>query len=124
MKSSLINRYSNYLKLGESRVCASECPIECNSVLYTIQSRYSVLGYNGFKLNVYFEDFEYTIIQQVPKITPFNLFGNIGGVFGLLLGASVMSFVEIFELGFVVVHGSFEHYLAKSVRQVKPKSRK
>ena len=52
-------------------------------------------------------------------ITPFSLFGNIGGVFGLLLGASVMSFFEIFELGFILVHGAFEYYLAKSVKTSK-----
>ena len=42
------------------------------------------------------------MITQVPKITPEGLLSNIGGVLGLLVGASLISLVEIIEIAFIL----------------------
>jgi hypothetical protein len=36
--------------------------------------------------NVFFENLDYTLISQKPKLEMFELISNIGGLFGLFLG--------------------------------------
>jgi hypothetical protein len=55
------------------------------------------------ELNVFYETFYYTAVSQFPKVTWQSLLGNVGGLFGLFLGASFLSFGEIFEFSFCVV---------------------
>ena len=50
------------------------------------------------KVNVYYDKFERTVIKQVPRISPQDLFANIAGVTGLMVGASLLSFVELLEI--------------------------
>ena len=47
---------------------------------------------------VYYDDLEYVLITQKPKMQTFDLVSNIGGLFGLFLGMSLLSFIELFEI--------------------------
>ena len=45
----------------------------------------------------------YTDYYEVPKTTVFDLVSTFGGVFGLFLGFSLLSFVEIVTLIFNII---------------------
>lgn len=116
-----INLYSKY------------CPVECNIVTYpltistssylsnpnsmkklfnntALSSKYSndTLNYDKIKnkvlaLNIYYDKLEYTLINQEPKFQILDLVSNIGGLLGLFLGVSLLSFLEIIEFTLEVV---------------------
>ena len=58
---------------------------------------YEELKRSVLSLNVYYEHMSYTYISQKPKTKLFDLISNVGGLFGICLGASFLSFVEILE---------------------------
>ena len=54
------------------------------------------------KVNIYYSDLNIEISSEMPAMTFITLVSNIGGVLGLFLGMSFLSFVEVFELGFEI----------------------
>ena len=57
--------------------------------------------YNAFdndiaSVQIYFEAGYATRIQKSPRLTWTNYFSNVGGIFGLVLGIGIISFVELF----------------------------
>ena len=56
------------------------------------------------KLNVYFDNLFYTIVDETPALTIDALISNLGGYLGLFLGMSILSFIEAFELGFYITY--------------------
>lgn len=98
--------------------CYKYCPLECDSVHYNIiQSNY-MYPYSGAVLNeklpnftsneevkmkyyefyIYYSELKYVSISQTPKTQPADLVSNIGGILGLFIGVSFLSFIEIFEV--------------------------
>jgi hypothetical protein len=93
------------------------CPLECNSITYEITHNIQPLlaqgkiikgNYPGFQtwenmtktyyqINVFYENLQYTLISQQPKIELFGLISNIGGTFSLFLDLSFFSFWEFFD---------------------------
>ena len=59
---------------------------------------------NKSRVYVYFEDFYYTSITEQPKISGESLVGNIGGLLGLFLGASLLTSVEFLDIAFSLLH--------------------
>jgi hypothetical protein len=49
-------------------------------------------------LNVYFASQEYTEIRETPKMSPFDLISNLGGVLGIFLGLSIFTLAEVMEI--------------------------
>jgi hypothetical protein len=124
----LTNQWSNYYSNNTFRNNLDMCPLECNSMTYEIsasQSDYpsyneylSLLNNsaliskfpNGnltsinelkqslYQIYIYFENLEYTKISEQPQNTIWNLISNIGGLFGLFLGLSVLSFIDFFQI--------------------------
>jgi len=90
---------SRFASIGANKICEEQCPMECDSISYslTIQSNYLNLSGNSH-VNIYYPDFYYTSITEQPKMTFDNLIGNLGGLLGLFIGGSLISFFEIFEL--------------------------
>ena len=104
--------------------CQNRCPLECESSILT--KTYKTANYppkslnneiiNGIynnlditinktqikqrvlEFNVYFLDFGENVVEHVPQVTISGLVSNIGGTFGLFLGSSLISFVEIIEI--------------------------
>ena len=59
---------------------------------------YESLKNNMAAFDLYYETLDYAIISEV-KYTPFLvLIANTGGIFGLFLGMSILSFVELIDL--------------------------
>ena len=47
---------------------------------------------------IFFEDMEYTFISQHAKTELWDLISSIGGLFGLFLGFSFLSLMDIFQI--------------------------
>lgn len=108
--------------------CGKECPLECDSMKYNlhesgsdypsrlyskslinnpvIKSKFanqSDLNYETLKrtmvqIMVYYKDLGYQQYDEVEKTTLPDLAANIGGLLGLFLGMSFLSFVELFDI--------------------------
>jgi len=114
---------SAYFKESNNNIyCSNYCPYECDTFTYDINSYsmttkssgnidYSETFFNTFGFNsydnvsntffafiVYYNDLQYTLIKQHPKIELFDLISNVGGTLGLFLGFSFISLLEAFEV--------------------------
>lgn len=106
--------------------CFPLCPLECASQKYTglvsfsdyptdygerallenpiVQKIYSNSSYstslrsNVLSLNIYYDKLAFTKVEEFASLDLITLLSNIGGIMGLFLGISVLSFVEIFEI--------------------------
>ena len=132
--SDFLNNFRRNLRQEK---CLNYCPLECDSMSFTIfsyveqypqsgmisdkiKADYSLELYDKFEevnkhlvvLYVYYDDLEYVVVSQEPKTETFNLISNIGGLFGVFLGISFLSFFEIFEVLFEILVS----YLSKNVR--------
>ena len=103
-----------------------ECPLECEKTTYTFSTshyyypnpeyakvrfstdilndsetidifQYSFLKNIFTSINIYYDDLSYTKVSQIAKMNFEDLMANIGGIFGLCIGISFLSFVEILE---------------------------
>ena len=85
--------------------CEPYCPLECDSVVFAskIQSYPTPKVPNNITLTIFYEEMSYTDYYEVPKTTVFDLVSTFGGVFGLFLGFSLLSFVEIVTLIFNII---------------------
>ncbi len=90
--------------------CSEYCPLECDSVSYSVSS-ISTFQQDKDIVYIYYGSLEYTSISQLPKIQPFDLVSNVGGILGLFIGMSFVSLFEIIEifieLGFVFFNRRF-----------------
>lgn len=92
----------DYWNKGANEVCKKLCPIQCNTFSLSISAFYEKMP-DSFPTNyaefyMFYETFDFTIISQTPKITSDVILGTIGGLIGLFLGASLLSFGEFFEI--------------------------
>ena len=119
-------------------VCHPHCPLECESISYSIslsfakfpnqiyyrqlinnsliKSKYPVeynIKYSDIEqsvvaFNVYYDDLKYTTITEVAKTTITDLISNMGGLLGLFIGVSFLSFGELVEMALEVIFILFE----------------
>jgi hypothetical protein len=123
----LSKNYFNIINSDINDLCKNECPLECDSVNYDTSytsSKFSKkrllknIKRNFFKqyfndlaknlteedldrvtiITVYYSDFSYKSIIEIPKMDFIDLIANIGGNLGLFIGVSFLSFAEIIEL--------------------------
>ena len=102
-----------FVLLGSNTICEKQCPIECDAMSYSISSLSNSLYTDYSIVNIYYEDFYYTSITEEPKTTFDNLIGTIGGLLGLFLGASLISFYEIIDLVISIIYISIQSYTSK-----------
>ena len=81
-------------------ICSQYCPLECDSVIY--QNSYSIMAYpqgkNQVKVLIYYGELKYTLFSQQAKMAFFDLISNLGGIMGVFLGMSFLSFIEMVEI--------------------------
>jgi hypothetical protein len=65
-------------------------PLDHNITLEDLRS--SLVAFN-----IYFDSFKLTRIRQMPKRDILDLISNFGGILGLFLGLSFLSFAEIIQ---------------------------
>ncbi|CAF0708693.1 unnamed protein product [Brachionus calyciflorus] len=101
------------------------CPIECDSIQYSTSLSYSryptnyYLNYiknktnilskinefynegniskSALIANIFYDELDYSVIEQVPAVSFDYLISNIGGNLGLFIGVSVLSLFELVE---------------------------
>ena len=104
--------------------CILKCPVQCDSLKYNYFISQAILNnqdsldvtsskYNSSKaksyqntnlsLNIYYDSFYYTVIEEVIKTELLDLISGIGGTIGLFIGCSVLSIAEIFEFIFLLI---------------------
>jgi hypothetical protein len=64
---------------------------------------YELIKESVLSFNIYYEDLSYVEYRQSPKTRPADLISNIGGIVGVFIGASFLSFVEIVECAIELV---------------------
>ena len=124
--------------------CPDLCPLECEYVKYGIISSFNSFptktGYRQMKdylkyleqknltfdyqkakdsllrISIYFDELKILEFSENAKMTITDLLSNCGGVLGLMLGISFLSFVEIVEVLF-----DFLNYLYKKHRKIQNK---
>ena len=74
-------------------ICRSQCDKECESILFNKQ----VITTFGNFFEFSYSDFSTLSITQIPKTDDFSLVSSIGGLLGLFVGTSMLSFAEILE---------------------------
>ena len=83
---------------SQKLIYSNHCPLECDSFEYSIDRFSTPLKGNEITIFIYYESLKYTLISQQPKTLLIDLIPNIGGILGLFIGISFLSFIEIIEL--------------------------
>jgi len=114
-----------FISSGESRKC--DCPLQCNQQKYPYSISASPLSqlflnrtqqqqtFKGRDVNVsrlsselvylevFYSELTYTSIQTFAAYSILDLVCDTGGAFGLILGGSVLSLVQIIQLAIQLV---------------------
>jgi hypothetical protein len=77
---------------------------------------YGVLKASAVCVNVYFNELQYTLMTDSPRMTFLDLVSNIGGLMGLFLGMSLLSLIEYVEIFIEIVAIFFGTKIQKSTR--------
>nr|XP_006815422.1 PREDICTED: acid-sensing ion channel 3-like [Saccoglossus kowalevskii] len=101
---------------GHKDMC--ECPVPCERTIYSSRLSYAqfpsdfaaneyskllnnsdsdYIRRNGLKLEIFYEELSFKEVTHQVEYELFKLFSDIGGSMGLLLGASFVTIVEIFD---------------------------
>ena len=89
---------SKFYKNNLANVCAEYCPLECDTVYYSVTENNYNPSDNFTTFIAYFRSLQYTLITQQPKMLTFDLISSIGGILGLFVGVSFVSLFEITEI--------------------------
>jgi len=108
-ESCIFKDRKKFFKKSILNECKKYCPEKCDTVFYSVNT--NVIDVNrqvGKKKDnqakitleffVYFHSLKYTYISQTAKAREFDLVSNIGGIFGLFVGLSFVSLLEVSEL--------------------------
>ena len=126
--------------------CSKFCPPECNKMVYTyttynaqfptkyyaehfikdfLKSKnpnssnidYKTIQDSNLAVSIYFKDIKYNLVQELLETSKFNLLSQIGGTMGMFLGASILSFFELFEIiieSFIMLFNCFSKKYKRS----------
>jgi hypothetical protein len=126
MTSCIAKYLREFRKKDQFEKCSEYCPLECDSMDFVITthseaillsgninkktknifsqySTYEQLRTKFLPIRVYFNEFKYTLISEKPETELFKFISDIGGILGLFLGVSFLSFIEIFEIIFEIL---------------------
>ncbi|XP_050719585.1 acid-sensing ion channel 4-like [Eriocheir sinensis] len=80
-----------------------ECLKQCNEDIYSIYTEAAKTNKDSAKLRVFFQDLTFDEVSEEIAYGTIALLCDIGGTLGLLLGASVLTFMEFLEVVIVKV---------------------
>lgn len=99
----------NFYTSSITEKCAKYCPLECTQISYSVEiSSIHLVNSSLTKLKVFYRSLKFTSITQEPKILLIDLVSNIGGTFGLFVGVSFVTIIEIIEVLTELVFLTFE----------------
>ena len=64
---------------------------------------------SSLALDIFIPRLEYTVINQKPKLTLFDLFAQVGGALGMLLSMSIFTCIEFVELVSLFIYSMIFH---------------
>ncbi|XP_045121788.1 degenerin mec-10-like [Portunus trituberculatus] len=83
---------------GGWRHSQCECMKQCNEDIYSMFTEAASTARDSAKLRVFFQDLTYDEVSEEIAYDTIALLCDIGGTLGLLLGASVLTFMEFLEV--------------------------
>ena len=117
---------------GNKQNCVKFCPLECETTSYMTKvdaikynpssyrykvSKEIISRYNDLSnmtddeikarllnLYVFIENLSHQEISQISKVTVPDFLSNVGGTFGLFMGISMITFVELLEFIWMLIH--------------------
>ena len=101
MSLANISYNSKVNPLDGVRVIIHNQTLDSYSIKYETLNSFTknpVINENMISFTVYYENLDYTVIDQVAQMKVFDLITNIGGNIGLFIGISFLSFAEFIEL--------------------------
>lgn len=133
----------NFFNGQAVKECHENCPIECKTIEYGTHvsisnyptqwyaslflnwsnsteffnqtPSFSFLKETTLMVNVFLKDLSYSVAYESPAITSDALLAYVGGTFGLFLGTSLLSLVEILEIVFLVIYSFYRNSLQKKI---------
>jgi len=144
IKNCVADKLREFRKNFQFEKCSKYCPLECDSISYSItplsksipgigEIDDTIMAVNSFNLSnlntyedikrhyvqlcVYYKNLEYTYIDQEAKTETFNFISNMGGILGLFLGISFLSFVEILEILIEYISILFENKKQQKIEE-------
>ena len=107
-------KQAEYTRKNIAKKCA--CDRECSKIGYNIQlssasvSKYFVsfmeqqhgippafLLENFLQVNIFYSELSYEEVQTLPGYPVGSLLSDVGGAFGLIIGSTVLTVIEIFD---------------------------
>ena len=141
-----------FVKYNFTDYCSNFCPKECDSVYYPLSTSftdfptydfyekllntevikkhfpngidYATLKKSVLAVNVYYEELIYTKFTQLPQMSVLDLISNIGGILGLFIGISFLSFAEIISVFIEIAIVLFESKYYKKSKNFKTQVQK
>jgi hypothetical protein len=97
-----IDYYRNvYLK----NIANEKCPQQCKMTAYLVETKLTTTSLkNLVRFQIYYKSLKHTVINQSPKIILSDLISNIGGIIGVFLGISFLSFIEIIDFILQIIY--------------------
>ncbi|CAF0974835.1 unnamed protein product [Brachionus calyciflorus] len=116
--------------------CSNHCPLECEKTEYdyslsftnfptdlqakaihkSLLKRNSSKNYtldeikkNSLQINIYYDQLMYETIEETSKMELVDLISNIGGLLGLFIGISILSFAELIEIFIEILFVLYEY---------------
>jgi hypothetical protein len=125
---------SSFFTADSFESCDSNCPVACSYIEYSTKASsvsfpneyfktllmndskiiatnisYDKLDKAFLKVNIFYESMSYTQTIENPALTFETFISNIGGILGLFIGISVLSFLEIIDLFVYIVLAIYEY---------------
>lgn len=97
--------------LQEVAQSCTRCLPKCRKVVYEANinpvqyASYEAISNRRIDVLIYFQSHEVSVSVQTAVHTFTSLYSSIGGIFGLFLGASLISYIELFDFLFRMVIG-------------------
>lgn len=88
---------------GEWKHSQCRCKKQCNEDIYSIFTEAAKTNKDSAKVRVFFQDLTFDEVSEEIAYGMIALLCDIGGTLGLLLGASVLTFMEFLEVVIVKV---------------------
>ena len=137
----VLSTVGSFSQSGVADSCVSPCPIPCSFITYSTKASSasypneyyksllmttskviasnissSDLDKSFLKVNIFYESMSFTQTTENPALTFMTFLSNIGGIFGLFIGISILSFVELIELAGVLINTFITYRLNRKIQ--------
>ena len=100
----------NYPSTSYANILTSDSKIQekFSNLINVTKLTNEILSKNILSVNVMYKDLDYTLINENANLKVSDLISSIGGILGLFIGVSFLSFVEILEIIVEIIYIKYE----------------